>query len=125
MYNDSEYNQGGTLSSHKKYVPINECKTVYELLEDPDRWGKKYFAVDDHGICKMVGSNEACKFCLDGALRRIYPTGKDYFTNFLKIQKVLNNNTDLSYFSTSLIGFNDDPKTTHQDVLEVARKANV
>jgi hypothetical protein len=106
------------------FKPINECKTVYELLEDPERWIKKRRSLDKNNFFVPVESTEACKFCLAGAVYKIYDR---------KLRIVIKDrlNAAIEKYNKeflskgSVIGFNDDPKTTHQDVLEVVKMAGV
>jgi hypothetical protein len=92
--------------------PINECKTVAELLESPERWikGSMY---DNFSWPKQ--------FCLYGAICHIYgPQKEGEYCD--KIRTVL---AETPRASISLVQFNDAPERTHSEVLEAVRKAGI
>jgi hypothetical protein len=95
--------------------PISECKSVYELLESPERWTKLYTAVDVTGEPIYCESDKACKFCLLGAIIRVYSGNKAHIIGQLQ-----------NYLEVGSIAlFNDDPKTTHADVLALVKEAGI
>jgi hypothetical protein len=56
--------------------PINECKTVRELLAGESRWTTRYYARDNGGYGIFPKSTHAVCFCLSGAVLRIYGEGE-------------------------------------------------
>lgn len=81
-----------------------------ELLSDEKRWTKEYYARDAAGEGVNPSSKRAVCWCLVGAMRKS-PIGKLH-------QEV---GLDLihSVVDGHIAGFNDDPNTTHADVLRV------
>ncbi len=45
---------------------------IRELLIDETRWIQNIYAINNDGKSCYVTSKDACKWCLDGALRRCY-----------------------------------------------------
>jgi hypothetical protein len=97
--------------------PINECKTVAELLEDPSRWTKfisKGIRLDNNiAIISYDPSKTNC-FCLMGALDQIYGPMWDIPKG--KLERTIGGN---------IVCFNDAFETTHEMVLNVVRKAGI
>lgn len=85
------------------YKPINECKDLYDLFEDPSRWTKGAYAKNDRGAAVASHDPTAVCFCLAGGRNRVIPS------------------LDLRFFlpnwAVSSLEFNDDPNTTHADIL--------
>lgn len=100
-----------------EYKPIDECKTVYEILEDPKRWGQKS-AVDQPG-CECVST-------AIGRLSHTYEAGEEMQRKFLATVGVMvpacASPTDLM---TSIWSWNDAPERTHAEVLAAVRKAGI
>jgi hypothetical protein len=51
---------------------IGEFKTVRELLADESRWTQGYFAVNKNGNDVPAYAEDAVRFCLLGACKRVY-----------------------------------------------------
>ena len=84
-----------------------------EILSSPDKWTKGAYARTKTDTIVGVLDEEACKFCLDGALLRC---GLDWDIKTSLEQAIL------ELFPTKsegIISFNDHPDTTYEDVLEV------
>jgi hypothetical protein len=105
--------------------PINECKTVAELLETPERWIKGKHVRLNNGEEGNIGLDilnsdlkKACAFCLEGAIIYLYGYGTDEAL-------AATTNVRLCLDTDYIFQFNDNPSTTHQQVLEVVRKAGI
>lgn len=88
-----------------------------ELLADPEHWIKGTLAQNEKGRQVNVVSEEACKFCLIGAYSKaLCESGIDMFkeaeTDFNVWKDLFE--PDRSFLPAA---FNDDPKTTHSDVM--------
>jgi hypothetical protein len=101
--------------------PINECKTVYELLESPERWMKGAYS-NREVIAQTDGVNnpEATCFCILGAIRKVYNLTRDSNEYAEKVK-----NTLQLYHWEYLHEWNDAPERTHAEVLEAVRKAGI
>lgn len=87
---------------------------VYELLADESRWTTGEMARDKDDNPVDVEDPAACKFCLMGAITKLYGQ-KSFFGNkeYWKLQS----------FVGSVARFND--KSTHEEVVALAKKADV
>ena len=91
---------------------MNKPKTLVAFFNDPKRWIK-------HKAC-AVGADKKTSCCLLGAADRLYNHG--YTDVVKKLGKVINTYVGTS---TSIISFNDDPKTTFKDIQRVVNLAEV
>jgi len=97
------------------YVPIDECRTVAELLADPARWTQDTWARSANGSVAKWGDKQACKFCMMGAIFRVY--GPRYEpAMWRRLHDSLGG---------SVSQFNDAPERTHAEVLEAVRRAGI
>jgi hypothetical protein len=113
--------------------PINECKTVYELLESPERWIKKHHYKLENGeevnhvnsVQEHVYKERAICFCLEGAIFHCYgyatEASKEAHT---KIETLLQQ-IEPNKIGVLIPYFNDAPERTHAEVLEAVRKAGI
>jgi hypothetical protein len=89
------------------------------LLSDPKRWTK---GTDAYSINSGLGADpkgeEACQWCLRGALRAVALNG-DYGPASEAVLQVVRDKGH-----TSIPGFNDRYNTTHADVLRVLDEAD-
>jgi hypothetical protein len=101
--------------------PINECKTVAELLESPERWIKGKAWSNSSGQFAIDRTDAAC-FCAIGAIAYIY--GDEYGTcngRCLEQRKKL----EPIIGTSALAEWNDAPERTHAEVLNVVRQAGI
>jgi hypothetical protein len=99
------------------FKPVEECITVQELLADPERWTKNAVARNQYGAAiPHTHDPDACKWCLYGALLRVYGSG-NYWPFEDKLLKTLGRET--------VAPWNDDPERTHAQVLEAVTKAGI
>lgn len=97
------------------YKPIDECRTVEELLSDPARWTQGCFAKSANNKPRRWYAEDACKFCLVGAMYRVYGETAN--------AQIYDQLRDVTGIEVSI--FNDDPSRTHAEVLEAVRKAGI
>ena len=95
--------------------PINECKTVAELLCDESRWIKGHIASDAIGRNVEADNGSACCWCLFGAICRIYGDG-DWRGEYDKLKP---------YTDNTPIRFNEKDTTTFADIRRVIEAAGV
>lgn len=98
----------------KQYKPISKCRTVYDLLENPDRWTKHILARDKAGIPTNILDKNAVSWCLSGAMDKVYGP-KIGIDIWLKAEKIIN----------GVANFNDNPKTTHEKLLKMVKKLKI
>lgn len=105
-------------------------KKVKTLLSERTRWCKGTLARNKYRHAVKVESDSACKFCLVGAINRIY--GDDYYKNQPIKKKLASSINKLfpqfaSGYSdeNTIIRFNDSSTVTYDDVKKVISHANV
>lgn len=91
---------------------------IKELLVTPDKWAQEQFARDKYGNATSVYSGTAKSFCLIGAVDRCYMKATKY-------RSVLRRIHDNIPADTNILRWNDDPKRTHAEVLELVTRLNV
>ena len=98
--------------------------TVKELLNTEAHWTKRYSATDKSGNCVAIESDKAEKFCLSGAIHRVYSTdGTKRAEAFKKVENVIKG---YSLGTTSgIAAFNDRVETTFKDIQRVVAIAGV
>jgi hypothetical protein len=100
--------------------PITECKTVAELLADPQRWAKGYYAYDEHGVGCAPESDRACKFCLAGAVLRLNGPLTDSLEKLAAARRKL-----FPSFENNVAAFNDHSGTSHEMIMQLVKEAGV
>ena len=104
----------------------NEVRDVIlrmkKRLSKPDRWCQGAPARDDWGNEVTPGSPNACQWCLTGALWEELNDGvedskyvevRDHLRYALRLHPSVGKHID----PTALVGWNDDPARTHEDVI--------
>lgn len=91
-----------------------------ELISDPKKWTKGTDARNEKGDSVPSNAKDAVCFCMNGALARVRPRLQD-IGDIVKARNEINltligPEKDLSKNFTD---FNDNPGTTHADVLHV------
>lgn len=96
---------------------------VRELLAKPEAWTKRRFAKAADGSAVTVMSDQAVCWCLRGAVYKCYANQDDCDLVEDKLQEAMQKLKGDEYHS--LTHFNDDPKTTYADILDVCEAADV
>lgn len=97
---------------------MRDFKSVADLLSDESRWSRRFRAEDADGNEVHYRSNKACRFCMDGAMKRFY-TNNDVF---LQKYRAVSRLAELKGFG-GVEHFNDN--NTHDAVLALVREAGV
>ena len=84
-----------------------------ELLADPKHWTKDAIAKDQNGNRVSSLSNDAVSFCLLGACFRCN-CEIEYLISIIRARGF-----------SSLAAFNDDSRTTYEDILSVLEEAGL
>lgn len=88
-----------------------------KLLSDPGKWYKGYFAVNKFGKHTSSLKDDACKWCMLGALRRVC-----FGKNDIQIEAENHLSKAVGW---NIPEFNDRKQTTHQDIMNAFDKAIV
>jgi len=93
-----------------------------DLLDEDHAWCKHEAAKDINGHSVPFDNSEAVCFCLSGAISRSMKDlqAEDYIDIFLPVFKAINEGV---HVETGIIAFNDDAKTTFEDVQKVIDRA--
>lgn len=106
---------------------IDSFKSVRALLRDFTRWTRFSAARDADGYPVDCHDSSACRFCLIGAMSRIYKTDKEFCRAKAKFYKA---NPGI----VSIVSFNDEAGIVrylnslgshHAKVLAAARRARI
>ena len=102
--------------------PINECKTVEELLgAGPERWTKGESFQDAEGNRWTLDEHkkgEPVCFCVEGAISYIYGSRQGMVQSALLIVKNL-------ILVNAICEWNDAPERTYEEVMSIVRKAGI
>lgn len=98
-----------------------QLKEIRKLIENPENWTKRFYARDKFDREVYDVSEEACKWCLLGAINRIMRS-KENYKNYLVVILILENAIRSITNHYNIVKFNDDPKTTHEDILNLLDK---
>lgn len=100
-------------------TPLTILTEMRELLTDPGHWIKGTLARDASGRLAYSRCRTACQWCLDGALiRAAAGTMRDVVARIVRLlANAVTAHTGGRH--SHHIAFNDDPTTTHADVLRV------
>jgi len=96
---------------------MNNFKTVAELIESPNRWTQRASARTILGDPCDPNHPDAVSFCLIGAVQHVYPDYASRSDAYTKLAPVVG--------IGAISAFNDNPKRTHAEILDVVRKANI
>ena len=85
------------------------------LIQRPKNWTQRAYSRDAKG--KQVGilSSEACRFCAEGTLLRVYDETEVYQSVNRLLRELI--------APRGLVSFNDAPGTTHRDIMRLFNKA--
>src|SRR5690349_5347883 len=95
--------------------------TVVELLSDIERWVKGHYAVNKAGIKCSPAADVACKWCLMGAVAKIYGINTqrqhDATNTLIRVLR--------DKHGRSIVQWHDVKERTHEEVLELAKQASI
>lgn len=93
---------------------------VRALIDKPEKWTKDTLARNIEGTPTFTSSGDAVSFCIIGAICK----AKNLEPDFFYVQSLLDEFVPPEYTGfAKLIKFNNDEKTTHQDLMELFDKA--
>jgi hypothetical protein len=90
---------------------------IHQLLKSKKNWTKGFAAKNKRGCPVFARDKSAVRFCLAGAACKCYRNMQTYAEVLVQI--------DLALGGQPIPAFNDDPKTTHADVLRLAKELNI
>lgn len=92
------------------------------MISKEENWCKRAPARSKRGGIVNVASAEACQFCAIGAIAKVAEANNGRFENNLVYSMALDHlSKQLDW--KPITDYNDDPKTTHQDILSLFDKA--
>lgn len=91
---------------------------LIELFNKPEKWNKSWFALDVNGEECSPYSEKAVSYCIIGGIKKCYPDNKMAIERSMKdeLEKV-------GYIY--LTDWNDNPKTTFEDLRRIITKLNI
>lgn len=95
---------------------------VQEFLADPARWCKNHSAKRAGGTSTSSDDPLAVRFCLASAIGKCYGHDRAGHEVYEKLEPIIKARNGRY---VTVIGFNDDPRTTHDDILAVCREADI
>lgn len=100
---------------------------IYELLEKPESWCQNTYAMNKDGHSLMwYNCPDACKWCLMGAIFKLYdPHESDKIMDKVKSKLSTNTLTSYGYNLSSIAKWNDDPDRTHAEVLALTKELDI
>lgn len=101
-----------------KVKPIGQCRTVAELLSTPHRWCREVSAKNAHGHEVNPNAVGAARFCLIGAVNRVYKSNASRNLVNRRLDKALDRRQ-----ASDCVSFND--RSTHAQVLRLVKEARV
>ena len=96
-------------------------RKVRDLLSDPARWTKGWFAKDSSENPCVPTSKDAVCWCALGAMRKQLGYVEDDL--FMEITRDLEAILKKQGYNHSLATFNDDPATTHNQMMKLLNLA--
>lgn len=90
--------------------------TAAALLEKPESWCQGANARNMAGTPVSSLDDDACKWCLVGAIIKTYPYALDRAKIHVKIKSIV---------FKDATSWNDDPKRTHAEVLALLKEVEV
>lgn len=107
----------------KKLTALDVLKKARKLISNRENWIKGYSARDREGNCTSSAGAKAYSFCSTGALWAVVKNQNEdlYYEPRNLLQSEIRKLPKQHYYS--VVDFNDDPKTTHKQVLSIFDRA--
>lgn len=96
----------------------DQITTVKQLLSDPKKWTKEYYALNIDGEFTDSNSSQAVCWCLIGAIRKVYDK-ENYFIMMAKVREKLgelHGHWDIVHFNTN---------TNHEGLMKLVELSGV
>lgn len=100
---------------------VDVLKAARDIISTPDKWTQRSYARAADNYPVAVGMKDACKFCALGAVLKVSErtyAGPDDFAPMAILEGVAH-----QYHDMSVVGYNDSPNTSHQDIMELYDRA--
>lgn len=101
---------------------LEQALALDELLSDPARWAKKYYAYNAEGMQCDADDPEAVCWCLDGAVFKVVIDPESLQGDTTPLTRLIND----AIAEVSSIGhtvfFNDAVETTHADIRRLTQR---
>lgn len=102
---------------------------VINLLQDPDHWIKRIRSTNADGLYVVPISEQAAKWCLGGAVMRVLEDNEDDWMGWWQDvddpigSRLHHLAKERGYTSNAFVEFNNDPRTTHEDLMALLKEA--
>ena len=93
---------------------------AYELIAKPENWTKGAAARTQDGDPTYVGDPIACQWCAVGAIWHVYD-----IMNSNELEQKLNQYVREKYHTSGFICWNDEPTTTHKQVVAALKDCDI
>lgn len=108
-----------------------DLRNAKAIISDPNKWGRHYYAADEGGDPVDHDSPEATCFCTFGAVMKAVSCDEDDEFGIERTVRLFQCEATLEASLPiydgdryhTVIGFNDDPDTTHDDVMALYDRA--
>ncbi len=102
-------------------TPTTSPDRAWKLLEQTD-WCQRTYARDKFGYPTKLNDPSACRFCMVGAIKRVYPfTDRENILAKIK-DKLFNNATN---HTTTVFLWNDAPVRTKDQVISLLKELDI
>jgi hypothetical protein len=100
---------------------MNKPLKVKDILVSYHTWVKGYMSKDNRGNYTQPQDENACRWCLSGAICKAYADDNKRAKALVRLEKIIKK----EYGFNSIVTFNDNWRTTFKDVRRVVEKANI
>jgi hypothetical protein len=94
---------------------------VWKLLSDKSKWIKNCLARDNAGHTCNEEAPEAAKWCVLGAINKVYPKHLRSTEQFMRLSHAVGRD----YESGLAHEWNNDPKTTHEMLVNKLKELDI
>lgn len=105
-------------------TPAALLKKAKALISDPNAWIRGHAGTDKSGLPVRANHPDACRWCALGALWKAadYDTREAIYCEIVDAEVCLESALGVSLI-TGIARYNDDPETTHTDVMSLYDRA--
>jgi len=94
-------------------------KVARVKIAKPENWTQGWYARDASGYSVAPADESACKFCALGAILACGDDDSFGSAFFENAAASLRKNLPVDFARACVMGFNDDPKRTHAEVIDL------
>ena len=94
---------------------LDNLQKIREMLSDESRWNKEYYALGSDGKPVNIMNEDACSWCLAGAIHIVCPVSEQYGEVISHLKQFIDGKV--------ISSFNDSPDTTYSDIVGLLNKS--